>query len=158
MTDKLMEKLKNLHARTKLSAEEENDEARKNEARTCAFLLLDIARKNGIVVKFEYAPGPRPQQPQQRYSGDPFRRQVEGDEFIRQWTTYVNVGVVAPDEVPFKAPATNPRRRKVNEDGAVLITAKLGGTCGVCGLYVQVGEKIWWRPGQRAAHEACGLR
>ena len=48
----LTDKLRGLYQRAILRPHEEGDEARLNEARAAAFLLLKIARENGVQVKF----------------------------------------------------------------------------------------------------------
>ena len=48
----LTDKLRALYQRAILRPHEEGDEARLNEARAAAFLLLKIARENGVQVKF----------------------------------------------------------------------------------------------------------
>lgn len=48
----LTDKLRALYQRAILRPHEEGDEARLNEARAAAFLLLKIARDNGVQVKF----------------------------------------------------------------------------------------------------------
>ena len=48
----LTDKLKGLYARAILRPEEESDTGRMNEARNAAFLLLKIARENGVQLKF----------------------------------------------------------------------------------------------------------
>jgi hypothetical protein len=48
----LTDKLRALYQRAILRPHEEGDEARLNEARASAFLLLKIARDNGVQVKF----------------------------------------------------------------------------------------------------------
>jgi hypothetical protein len=53
----LTDKLKGLYARAILRPEEENDTGRLNEARNAAFLLLKIARENGVQLKFIANPG-----------------------------------------------------------------------------------------------------
>jgi len=48
----LIQKLRALYARAILRPEEEGDDARQNEARTAAFLLLKIARESGVQLRF----------------------------------------------------------------------------------------------------------
>lgn len=67
MSDKLMGRLKALYQLAILRPGEEGNEARMNEARTAAFTLLNLARKNGVLIKFQApkqeAPAPSPPPP-----------------------------------------------------------------------------------------------
>lgn len=64
----LTHKLKSLYARAILRPEEEGDDARMNEARTAAFLLLKIARESGVQLRFVPATAAEQQQSKQGYS------------------------------------------------------------------------------------------
>lgn len=64
----LTQKLKALYARAILRPEEAGDEARLNEARTAAFLLLKIARESGVQLRFVPATEADQQQSRQGYS------------------------------------------------------------------------------------------
>lgn len=57
----ITQRLKALYALAILRPEEENNEGRKNEARNSAFLLLKIARENGVQLQFKVkVDGPSP--------------------------------------------------------------------------------------------------
>jgi hypothetical protein len=73
--NKLKEKLERLYRLAILRPEEENDEGRKNEARTSAFLLIKLAREKGVKIKFQVPP-PEPVKqapPARQPVSNPFR-------------------------------------------------------------------------------------
>jgi hypothetical protein len=70
--NKLRLKLERLYKLAILREEEEKDESRHNEARTSAFLLIKIARENGVKIIFKVPPqkeAPPPPPTTSRYEG-----------------------------------------------------------------------------------------
>jgi hypothetical protein len=67
---RVMDRVKALFALAKIRPGEETNEARLNEARTSAFLLLKYCGENGVKIRFtETAATPKPvEQPQPRYA------------------------------------------------------------------------------------------
>jgi len=61
-------KLKKLYGLAVLRPSEEKDEARQNEARNAAYLLLKLARDNNVQIKFVIGGASDPQGPSQGYA------------------------------------------------------------------------------------------
>jgi hypothetical protein len=61
-------KLKKLYGLAIIRPSEEKDEARQNEARNAAYLLLKLARDNNVQIKFVIAAASPPQETSQGYA------------------------------------------------------------------------------------------
>lgn len=171
-----MKKLEALYKLAILRDEEETDEARKNEARTAAFQLINLARKNGVKIKFEVpkqAPAPAPAPPTYASAPKPDVRSAPAQHPGNFWggdAAYVEDlfrnmprepprRPTPPPDPPFKRPnhaqaQSDGRPRREGEPP--LIVAKYAGVCKVCNVAYLVGTKVWWVRGIGSAHQGCG--
>jgi hypothetical protein len=180
--NKILEKLKRLYALAVLREEELGNEARENEARTAAFLLLKLSRENGVKIRFE-VPKANP-----TTATVPSRRSVQTDfvsrprygvhnaeafssfmdDLLRQSgvrrreagrnVVYEVVKEVMETPSPFIPPNRRTKKRKasVSEKYSPII-AKWQGICRVCGNPYMKGTDVYWVRGVGCAHEACGF-
>jgi hypothetical protein len=166
----LKQKLERLYRLAILKPEEEEDESRRNEARTSAFLLLKIARENGVKVKFEIPrseekkPSP-PSNAPHRPSQAPWASENPFDDFMGDFFNRVQRAAKAVQD-PVNYPSGDahrsdwPPNATYRNDGpmkqAKLIPSKFFGRCKACGKSFDPGDMVWWRKDKGATHEACG--
>jgi hypothetical protein len=182
VSTKLREKLERLYRLAILREEEENDEGRQNEARTSAFLLIKIARENGVKIVFKvpqeksvttndassrYPHASRPSASPFKGFDDFIRRGGSADAFeelFRDMQRKVNEEkerVARADrqrkESPFKPPQRQKATRSRSKSTRVPLTkANYAGICRVCKQSYDVGSSVWWVQSWGCSHEACG--
>jgi hypothetical protein len=167
--NKILERLKRLYQLAILRPEEEENEARQNEARTSAFLLIKIARENGVRLKFE-VPGQTPQTSSAPRSSvprgvpDDIKSTVDFfDELLRNFARSRGGG-----ESPFRAPPPRgrrppsagwpdppsssfggPARSPHSKFGSEIIEVRVNGdrVCDVCGNRIRAGRSAWMMQG-----------
>jgi hypothetical protein len=180
---KLRAKLERLYQLAILRAEEEDDEARQNEARTSAFLLIKIARENGVKIVFKVPTEKVPEQPTDRvvYKGekttygpgsntysydasgwfnhfeDFLRRNAVGDVLQDMFRDMHEQSKAQAKSAPgFKYPNKWSKSKSSPVGAPPSIVAGYSGSCRVCHRQYGVGDRVWWVQSWGCAHDACG--
>jgi hypothetical protein len=131
-SDKVIKRLKQLHAVATLRPGEEKDEGRANEARNAAFLLLKTAADNGFEVQFISSNATA-------YRGCNVPNGFNGD--IAGTETFANV----MNDI-FGGMARDLRQQKPPPQTGKVINARYAGYCRKCGKGYKAKERVVWIP------------
>jgi hypothetical protein len=158
---KLLDRLRQLYQVAILRPEEEGDDARANEARNAAFLLLKLAREGGVKVRFEQV---REERPPPKPAPSP-SRPYTGVDFGVDFTTTFDAFNRVEEEMRRRerAEGTQSFDEKVRAAQSAfgapqLVHIRLQSVCVQCGRRLVSGDRAWRAesPGAPVVCVLCG--